>query len=174
MAKIPGYAYIIIGAVVAGFSIYINSLRDNKGMSIFIYVGIGLAIIGVGKIIFQIMHREPKQKENKEHTGNQNVHHKTSHHVQQHNPRRIQHHQNRNLEAQHQTNNKFQNHPQQASHHSQIPTTHHQNSAYKTHQEHITQHTPQHSVFPKEKICPGCHGKNSGHANFCMRCGHRL
>ena len=58
MAEIPGWAYIAIGAVIAGFSKFVET-RSGSNLNLFIFAGVIFAVIGIGKLLLQAFSRKP-------------------------------------------------------------------------------------------------------------------
>jgi hypothetical protein len=67
MAPIPGIAYAVIGAIIAGSSKFVEIRSGNK-MAVFFYIGLIFIAIGIGKIILakiqsqqNAIHQQPKK-----------------------------------------------------------------------------------------------------------------
>ena len=55
MKKISGWVYIIIGAFVVLYTLFIQSRVDSPGMTIFFWVGIAFIGVGVFKVVSRII-----------------------------------------------------------------------------------------------------------------------
>lgn len=60
--KINGWIYLIIGAIISGYSKFVQLKNDNYIMTFFFYVGILFVVIGLFKIIVKFI-TSPKNKE---------------------------------------------------------------------------------------------------------------
>lgn len=77
--KLHSIIYLIVGAILVGFSYYITSVNENLDVQKFLlFIWIGYVFIGIGviKMIFKIMSRPKKPKLAKEnfHHYNQSQH----------------------------------------------------------------------------------------------------
>jgi hypothetical protein len=151
MAKIPGFVYLIIGAVMVGFSLITNSRTKTQSMTVFIYIGLLFFAIGIAKVIFNYVTKDKKPETQHQ----QHPHH--AQHPGQHT------HQQAGLHNQslHQ-----QTHPQH------IQTQHGSTAQGIAH--HYPQHSEQQSIFPQVIACRRCSARNPIEASFCNRCGFRL
>lgn len=62
MAEIKGIIYFILGIVVAGLSIFINTKTDSSIFLLFVYVGIFMVVIGAVKMLLRYINEEKKAK----------------------------------------------------------------------------------------------------------------
>ncbi|MBC8500716.1 MAG: hypothetical protein ISS25_00405 [Nanoarchaeota archaeon] len=68
MVKIPGFVYLLIGVVVAGYSQFAPN-SDMPFFNIFFYIGIVFIFWGVVKMIFSPSKRREKTLEHQEKTS---------------------------------------------------------------------------------------------------------
>ena len=59
--KIHGLVYLVIGAIVVFFTMYVESRNEDAGMTFFLYVGYLFLAIGVFKILKGLLLREKKE-----------------------------------------------------------------------------------------------------------------
>jgi hypothetical protein len=144
MAKISGDAWLIIGAAIAIISQIVNATTDNKAMTVFFYIGLLFALIGIIKLILQHASKK-KQKPIHQHPAHHQVNHQTVH-----------------------------THPHHITQQHQQQTTHHTTRHQQTQQHVHPQHSQQHQMFPQHITCKNCNARNHTQSNFCHRCGARL
>ena len=161
MAEIPGWAYVIIGVAVSIFSKIVNSKSGDNSMALFYYLGFVLIIIGIGKIIFNIV----KKKKNVKHiTAKKGI------------PRQPSIQERLQKQQQNQARQGIQQPqiPAQQVHKNQGQHPHHM-SEIQGNNHHINQakHNPniQHQSIIS---CPNCGTRHYATASYCMRCGSRL
>ena len=172
--KIPGWAYILVGVIVSGFSAYAYKYfpkngEPNPAMALFFFVGMIFILVGIVKIFFRKLDVEtdavqiPKQAD-------------TSH------ANKVQSYIDK---AYSQTNNKNAQHNHnhaQAQHHTQV---HHTSEYAKSHpfSQHNSQQSQQHNSpnnnahnqqMPSIINCVKCGTKNYSTSNYCHKCGNRI
>lgn len=64
--KLHGLVWIIVGAIVAGFSKFIQGLKPDAKMDIFFYVGLGFVAFGIFKLIVNYITSDKKHKKRKQ------------------------------------------------------------------------------------------------------------
>lgn len=176
--KIHGAAYIIIGAIVIGFSLYTNSRTENQSMTLFIYIGLIFVIIGIFKLVSGLLHGKNHAKKDYSH---QIKHHPENNQKGQYNHAMRNHTQH--YENPHQYNN-YNQYPGQQTHHPQQqqqrqssnPThpTHHNTNIHHSQNHNYPQHSQHHSMFSQTITCQKCGARNNLNSNFCGRCGNKL
>ena len=67
--KIHGAVWLIVGIIVAGFSAFIESIKETANLTIFFYVGVAFGVFGLFKLIVGFIN--PKEKPQKEHVLDQ-------------------------------------------------------------------------------------------------------
>lgn len=70
--KIPGWAYLVVGGVIAGYSRFISSKSSNSALTIFMWIGIFLLIIGVFKIVAGFITGEKNEDKKFDYGGERN------------------------------------------------------------------------------------------------------
>ncbi|RJQ18197.1 hypothetical protein C4573_00560 [Candidatus Woesearchaeota archaeon] len=153
--KIPGIAYLIIGAVIAGYAFFVRAKTESTAMLIFFYIGLLFIAIGGIKLLMQ-------KKAPKHHATHPSHSYNTQQHMHQAPPAHTQH-------IQHQQQNTA-HHIQ--PHHAQH--THIQQAQQQQNMHVYPQHSQQQHMFPQVVVCPVCQGRNPISANFCSRCGKNL
>ncbi|MFH1506682.1 MAG: hypothetical protein ABIE94_06905 [archaeon] len=147
MAGINGIVLFIIGGVMAVYARFVASKTDNALMSVFFWVGMVIAIIGVLKILVG------SKKKNKEQTPKGHPQHGISHEemkrrASKHNKKKGKH----NPRLQQHFQPTYQQHPQYPQ---QI-----QRAQQPAHMSII--------------MCRGCGTRHYPNANYCQACGARL
>lgn len=174
--KIPGWAYLIVGILVAALSGYVYKFvpkngQPNMAMAVFFFIGIVFISIGVIKIFFRRIEsvqasnfdREIKEATRVQPNNTQNISHM---HRAEHNVNKIY---QENASKQTHTNAYSQTHQYQSPH----MTHHNQPPAHQTMHQ---QMQPTHHMSQSYAIiqCRKCGNKNYSHSNYCHVCGSRL
>jgi hypothetical protein len=189
--KLNGWTWLISGIIVAMVSGYVylfipKNGSPNVAMALFFFIGIIFIVVGLLKILFT--HKEDKiimnaivAPERKNITQIQAVQSRPNKIEQQINQMMTQA-QNNNNNNQTTTNinnanhtNSFYNKYQYTGPVHQTHTTHSNHPANNA-QTHTATHQPSHHIPNAEHglKCRSCGNANSGHANYCHQCGHRL
>jgi ribosomal protein L40E len=185
--KIPGWMYIIIGAIISVMSgiIYLKVPKNgepNMAMALFFFIGMVFIIVGVIKFFFVKMSDEQEiqyAKASKEIQHNRpNVQNPKAINSETNNDAHI----NR-VEAQ--INRIYsQQQPTQSpntQHTSHYAKSHPYNHTYNPQTHHTTAHTHSAHNQPSNvassmsiSVCKKCGNKNPTTANYCHQCGHGL
>ena len=186
MAPIPGWAYILVGAMVSGTSWFVEN-KSGQNMKFFLFAGILFFIIGVGKIIMGLMMNKKARAPSNPPAGQPNQYQQGRQGYPAHQMRwrasqqGYANQQVGNQQMQQRASPMQPRQPYQAGHHSYH--THvdgmdggagHQGQ----HQRHIQpvrqDNTPSAAQHPSVISCPACGIKHYNYANFCMICGTRI
>jgi membrane-bound ClpP family serine protease len=64
MANIPSWVYILIGAIIAIYSKYIQTKlsSDSTAMTLFFWIGVIFILLGLGKMAFKVIAAREKTK----------------------------------------------------------------------------------------------------------------
>ena len=70
LVSIPGWAYVLVGGIVAGVSKYLTSKPDaSAGLKLFFWLGLLLVAVGIFKIVFGYIMGEKKSVVDEEGEG---------------------------------------------------------------------------------------------------------
>jgi hypothetical protein len=167
MASIPGWVYIVLGAVMIGAAEFVNSKTKTNSLTIFFYIGILFLIIGVGKYLFNSIFKK------KDDLGTKQA---RAHHIRnvQHQSMANQGFNNQGFAHQHPQGHQFPSHLQ-GQHHIQRVSQ--QSSAQPPTQSYPQTQQQQYQQFaqhPSIIACPACNTRHYDYANYCMKCGTRM
>ncbi|MBN1793324.1 hypothetical protein JW826_06600 [Candidatus Woesearchaeota archaeon] len=150
MASIPGWAYILIGGVIAGFSKYVESSSTQPGkMGFFFFIGIVFLAIGAGKIALGILFPRKDLR-------------KQANHLLQ----RTQQNQQKMQQSQ-----SSPHHTHLQAHQAQARTSNLSSQDFSKGTHHIRQVRQQPQVHASVISCPACGVNHYSYAKFCMMCG---
>jgi hypothetical protein len=163
MAPIPGWAFLGVGAAVAGFSKFVEQ-RSNSNMTLFFWIGCLFVVIGVAKIGYQMLLEKTRPKTHKNHP-----------HMQQ---KPMQRQQPlppmwQGQKRQHGQEPQRTHQPsQQAPWQNTTPT----NFNVGTHHVHVPkdEKPADHPGMNNIIACPNCSIKHYSYAKFCMMCGYKI
>ena len=195
--KIPGYAYILVGVLVAGVSGYVYKFlprngEPNNGMAVFFFVGLIFILIGVAKLFFRKVDTENAMILEKDITKNEQMHLHDQHKNISSNYRAETPSQTHINRVEQQINKIYQTeHPQNNMNAHGAQNTGHTSSYAQSHPYHTGQapqpapnnpgaHHPARAATQAAHTpytivqCPKCQTKNYSHSNYCHGCGHRL
>lgn len=170
MAPIPGWLMIVAGALVAGFSKFVEVSTDTGSFALFFWIGIFFVVFGIGKYVVKGIRQkknQPLHPVHKQHPAHQSQHrqahqHQTRQHAQPVNQQQQYQQQSQNTQQIHQ-------HHQSQHHMSHMQGQHHiQKAQHVQHVQHPT--TQQPTIVP----CQRCGTRHYSYADFCMRCGTRI
>jgi multidrug efflux pump subunit AcrB len=184
--EIPGWAYIIVGALIAIVSgvIYKDVPKDgapNMAMAFFFFVGMIFILIGMAKfffkkaefgapIILEKQESKARQAETIQHTNR----------VEQHISRLYQQNAQNTppIHNQHAHQTAQPHHQVSATADQHMHPEHHKISETLRESQHTnstqpTQHAPPHQQYTIV-ACNKCGTKNYSHSNYCHNCGNRL
>ena len=168
--EIPGWAYLIVGVIVSGYSGYVyyyipkSTGEQNMSMALFFFIGIIFIVVGVEKILSRKI--EKKHEEIEIH----NMRIKKHEEIEKENrPNKIEEEFKKQIQ---QEQKPIQ---QTAQHHTSEHPKHpeHSNRWYNTHPyqgPHQQTHQQQYTIVQ----CAKCSAKNHSTSNFCHVCGTKL
>jgi len=166
--KIPGWAYMAIGAFVSAFSGYVYKFiprpdgSPNMAMVFFFFIGIIFILIGFVKLFFRKMDSE--QEANYE-RARENLKEASKE------PTLKDYHRNK---VEEQINKAYS---QQGTHTKHPADQGHTSQYAKNHPYHGTPQAGQHSAQASHMqvaVCKKCGNKNPPTSNYCHGCGNRM
>jgi hypothetical protein len=165
MVSISGFAYILIGAFIAGASKFVE-IKSGKTMTLFFYIGIIFILIGATKLVLATF----KKKIESQKSGKQ----RPQQHIQrQPAPYKV-------AAAGTQARPASPSNPIQHSNQSNMARANDYSGIRGNQVSHIKainagQHNPSPAMNHISIIsCPACGIQHYAYANFCMICGHNL